>query len=86
MTPFFNDFIKAAAFFVVLFLFAVVLSGCTQLNALAVENDENAFACIKGKTTPVPGIGGSGIMVDAGKTDTSNYTADDWATLAEICD
>jgi len=29
---------------------------------------------------------GSGVMVDAGNTDTTNYTADDWRSLAEICD
>ena len=63
----------------------VTLTGCTQLNALAVEDNENAFACIKGNTG-LPLIGGSGVMVDAGNTDTTNYTADDWRSLAEICD
>ena len=64
---------------------SIALSGCTQLNALAVEDQENAFACVKGNTG-IPYFGGSGVMVDAGKTDTTDYTADDWRTLAEICD
>lgn len=65
---------------------ALLLAGCTQINSLEVKPDENALACIKGKTTPIPGIGGVGIMIDAGKTDTTNYTAEDWKSLAEICD
>lgn len=65
---------------------AATLTGCAQVNALAVNDDENAMACVKGKTTPIPGIGGSGIMIDLGKTDTTDYTAEDWKVLAEICD
>ena len=61
------------------------LMSCTQLNSLAVDDNENAFACIKGNTG-VPFVGGSGVMVDAGKTDTTNWTADNWRDLAEICD
>jgi hypothetical protein len=71
-----------------LVLIGLVLStvGCAQVNSLAVESDENAMACVKGKTSPFPGIGGSGIMIDLGKTDTTEYTAQDWKDLAEICD
>jgi hypothetical protein len=65
---------------------AVLLAGCSQINSLGVEPGENALACVKGSTSPFPGIGGSGIMIDAGKTDTSNYTPEDWKSLAEICD
>ena len=67
-------------------LMTAMLTGCAQFNALGVEPDENALACIKGSTLPFPGIGGSGVMIDAGNTDTTNYTAEDWKALAEICD
>jgi hypothetical protein len=81
MTPNFQYFLLALA----VIMASVLLTGCSQLNALAVEEQENAFACVKGNTG-IPYFGGSGVMVDAGKTDTTAYTADDWRTLAEICD
>lgn len=62
-----------------------LLPGCSQLNALAVDDNENAFACVKGNTG-VPFLGGSGVMVDVGKTDTTTWVAADWESLAEICD
>lgn len=62
------------------------LVSCSQLNVLEVTDTENAMVCVKGKTNPLPALGGTGIMVDVGKTDTTNYTAADWKELAEICD
>lgn len=73
------------AYVALFMLMTAMLTGCAQVNALGVEPDENALACIKGSTGPL-GIGGSGIMIDAGNTDTTNYTPEDWKALAEICD
>jgi len=70
---------------ILLALSLVLLVGCAQVSSLGVEPNENALACVKGSTGPL-GIGGSGIMIDAGMTDTSGYTPDDWKALAEICD
>jgi hypothetical protein len=81
MTPNFKIFLIA----ITLLMAAILLPGCSQLNALAVDEGENAFACVKGNTG-IPYLGGSGVMVDAGKTDTTNWTADNWRDLAEICD
>ena len=63
----------------------LLLASCAQVSSLGVAPDENALACIKGTTGPL-GLGASGIMIDAGNTDTTNYTAEDWKALAEICD
>jgi hypothetical protein len=69
---------------------AVALSGCTQLNSLAIEEGENAMACVKGNTSATSGLFGgnvSGITVEVpSSVDTSNWSAEDWKTLAELCD
>jgi|TARA_R110001583_G_scaffold16358_3_gene67124 hypothetical protein len=66
------------------------LSGCTQLNSLAVEEGDNAMACVKGNSSATGGIFGgavSGITVELPSTvDTSGWTADEWKSLAEVCD
>ena len=66
------------------------LHGCTQLNSLAVEEGDNAMACVKGSSSATGGIFGgavSGITVELPSTvDTSGWTADDWKSLAEVCD
>ena len=85
MTPNFKLIIQTLAFAAFLILCAIALPSCSQLNALGVDEGENAFACIKGNTG-IPYFGGSGVMVDAGNTDTTNYTAEDWRLMAEICD
>ena len=82
MSPNFKCFITITIFLVAC---AISFTGCSQLNALGVDEGENAFACIKGNTG-IPYFGGSGVMVDAGNTDTTNYTAEDWRLMAEICD
>lgn len=69
-----------------LFLF----TGCTQLNSLSVSEGDNAMACIKGSTGATTGVFGgdlSGVTVEVpAGTDTTQWTAADWRTLAEICD
>jgi PBP1b-binding outer membrane lipoprotein LpoB len=65
---------------------ALLLVGCSQISSLGVEPGENAMACVTGSATPFPGTGSSGVMIDLGNTDTTNYTAEDWIALAEICD
>tara|TARA_B110000240_G_C13322566_1_gene377778 strand:+ start:375 stop:611 length:237 start_codon:yes stop_codon:yes gene_type:complete len=68
----------------------ITLTGCTQLNSLQIEDGENAMACVKGNTTAASGLFGgniSGITVEVpSQVDTSNWTAEDWKTLAELCD
>jgi hypothetical protein len=57
---------------------------------LEIQDGENAMACVKGSTTAASGLFGgniSGITVEVPSTvDTSSWTADDWKTLAELCD
>lgn len=68
---------------------AVALSGCTQLNSLEIKEGENAMACVKGNTTAASGIFGgniSGITVEVpSSVKTSDWTVEDWKTLAELC-
>lgn len=68
----------------------LALSACTQLNSLEITPEDNAMACLKGNTNAAGSFLGanvSGITVElpAG-VDTSNWTAEDWKTLAELCD
>ena len=66
------------------------LVGCTQIESLAVSEGNNAFACLRGESAATAGVFGgnlSGITVEVPATvDTSDWEAQDWATLAEICD
>jgi len=70
---------------IALLIAAAALAGCQQVNSLAVEEGENAFACVRADSN-APYFKTGGIMVDAGETDTSAFTAEDWRLLAEICD
>ena len=67
-----------------------LLVGCTQIEALAVSEGDNAFACLRGESAATAGVFGgnlSGITVEVpAAVDTSGWSAQDWATLAEICD
>ena len=67
-----------------------LLVGCTQIEALAVSEGDNAFACLRGESAATAGVFGgnlSGITVEVPATvDTSGWSAQDWANLAEICD
>jgi len=76
---------------IALFCCIFALNGCTQLNSLSVEEDDNAMACLKGSSsaTGIGIFGGavSGITVELpSSVDTSTWTADDWKSLAEVCD
>ena len=66
------------------------LAVCTQIESLAVSEGDNAFACLRGESAATAGVFGgnlSGITVEVPATvDTSDWEAQDWATLAEICD
>lgn len=68
----------------------IALTSCTQLNSLQIQEGENAMACVKGNTTATSGLFGgniSGITVEVpSQVDTSSWTAEDWKTLAELCD
>lgn len=68
----------------------LALPACTQLNSLEITPEDNAMACIKGNTSATSGVFGgniSGITVELpASVDTSNWTAEDWKTLAELCD
>jgi len=69
---------------------ALAFAGCTQLNSLEITPEDNAMACLKGNTNAAGAFLGanvSGITVElpAG-VDTSNWTAQDWKELAELCD
>mgnify|MGYP001355956206 CR=1 FL=1 len=69
---------------------ALAFAGCTQLNSLEITPEDNAMACLKGNTNAAGAVLGanvSGITVElpAG-VDTSNWTAQDWKELAELCD
>jgi len=69
-----------------LILLALLIPACSQLNSLEIKEGENAFACVKGNTG-LPYFGGSGVMVEVPSTiDTASWTAEDWKTLAELCD
>jgi hypothetical protein len=66
------------------------LAACTQLNSLEITPEDNAMACLKGSTNAAGAFLGanvSGITVELpASVDTSNWTAEDWKTLAELCD
>lgn len=73
-----------------LFLLCIIATACSSLSVLTVEPDDNAMACVKGESAATGGIFGggiSGLTVELPQSvDTSNYTAEDWKTLSEICD
>ncbi len=73
-----------------LILLALLVPACSQLNSLQIEAGENAMACVKGSTSATSGLFGgniAGITVEVPSTvDTSSWTAEDWKTLAELCD
>ena len=66
------------------------LAACTQLNSLEITPEDNAMACLRGNTNAAGAVLGanvSGITVELpAQVDTSGWTADDWKTLAELCD
>lgn len=66
------------------------LAACTQLNSLEITPEDNAMACLKGNTNAAGAVLGanvSGITVELpASVDTSNWTAQDWKELAELCD
>lgn len=66
------------------------LISCSQLEALSVSEGDNAFACLKGASGGTSGVlngSVSGITVEVPATvDTSSWTPQDWAALAEVCD
>ena len=74
----------------VLAVAALTLASCTQLNSLEITAEDNAMACLKGNTNAAGAVLGanvSGITVELpAQVDTSGWTADDWKTLAELCD
>lgn len=66
---------------------SVLFAGCAQINSLSVDEDDNAMACIKASGGFAGIFGGSGVTVEvSSKVDTSDWSAEDWRTLAEICD
>ena len=73
-----------------LLLLFLPLTACTQLNSLEITPEDNAMACLKGSTNAAGAFLGanvSGITVELpASVDTSNWTAEDWKTLAELCD
>ena len=75
---------------ILLIMMMPLLVGCAQIEALSVSEGDNAFACLKGSSSATAGVFGgsvSGITVEVpGTVDTSQWTAQDWATLAEVCD
>ena len=74
----------------VLWLLLLPLTACTQLNSLEITPEDNAMACLKGNTNAAGAVLGatvSGITVELpASVDTSNWTAQDWKELAELCD
>lgn len=75
---------------VILTLAALSLASCSQLNSLEITAEDNAMACVKGSTSATSGVFGgnvAGITVELpAQVDTSGWTAEDWKTLAELCD
>jgi hypothetical protein len=68
----------------------LALPACTQLNSLEITPEDNAMACLRGNTNAAGSFLGanvSGITVELpASVDTSNWTAQDWKELAELCD
>ena len=75
---------------IIVALSLVLLTSCAQLNSLGITPEDNAMACVKGSTNAAGGFFGgniSGITVELPQqVDTSNWTAEEWKTLAELCD
>ena len=73
-----------------IFALFLLITGCTQLNSLEITPEDNAMACLKGSTNAAGAFLGanvSGITVELpASVDTSDWTAEDWKTLAELCD
>lgn len=73
-----------------LVLATLSLASCTQLNSLEITSEDNAMACLRGNTNAAGAVLGanvSGITVELpAQVDTSGWTAEDWKTLAELCD
>jgi len=73
-----------------IFALFLLMTGCTQLNSLEITREDNAMACLKGSTNAAGAFLGanvSGITVELpASVDTSNWTAEDWKALAELCD
>ena len=71
-------------------LAALTLASCTRLNSLEITSEDNAMACLRGNTNAAGAVLGanvSGITVELpAQVDTSGWTAEDWKTLAELCD
>jgi len=69
---------------------SLLFVGCAQLASLEITPEDNAMACLKGNTSATSGVLGgdiSGITVELpSSVDTSDWTAEDWRSLAEICD
>ena len=74
----------------VLAIAALTLASCSQLNSLEITADDNAMACLRGNTNAAGAVLGatvSGITVELpASVDTTNWTAQDWKELAELCD
>ena len=68
----------------------LLMTSCTQLNSLEITPEDNAMACLKGSTNAAGAFLGanvSGITVELpASVYTSGWTAEDWKTLAELCD
>ncbi len=73
----------------ILLLFTT-LTSCAQIGALGIEEGENAIGCGKISTNGITGIFSGkleGITAEvSSNTDTSAWTAEDWALLLEQCD
>ncbi len=82
--------LKLIAFGLILIALGAFLSGCSQINALGIEDGENAVGCGKVSTGAIGGIFTGqldGVTAEvSSNTDTSNWTAEQWAELLEICD
>lgn len=75
---------------IIVLLLGMLLASCAQVEGLAVGPDDNGFACIKGSTSATAAVAGGridGVRVELpASVDTSDWTADDFRALAEICD
>lgn len=75
---------------IIILLLAAFLGGCAQIGALGIEEGENAIGCGKISTNGITGIFSGnldGITAEvSSNTDTSAWTAEDWALLLEQCD
>ena len=75
---------------IVAIFIALIISGCSQLEGLAITPEDNAFACVRGSTNAVGGIVGAELSGITGELpqdfDTTDWTPDQWIQLAEVCD